>query len=122
MQGLDHKHDEIVDLEKRLKKLEEQFDVLKSMADPDRTPFRYACLEANMDADQMDRTVALLNKASATMMTNEPMNWDEFRGDLYAIVPQQKKNPEFPKSIIEALHKKFKYDRLYEHFKGSWKE
>jgi hypothetical protein len=103
-------------LEKRLQKLEQQFEILKTIVDHDNQPFMCACLEADMDIDQMDQALALITKAEATIGTEKPMKYTEFVEKLYEIVPSQKNNPDLPKDLIKTLNKQFRFNRIYDYF------
>lgn len=104
-------------LSKRVAKLEQRVNLLVSIADFETYPVICTCLEADMDADQIDKVVEIINKAEHSLNTKKPMSYSQFEKSILEIVPTQKSNPEFVKNLIRAMAKRDKFYRGYEHFK-----
>jgi hypothetical protein len=101
----------------RVKKLEHKVDLLSSIADYEKHPFIFTCLEADMDTNQVDATLALITKAENSLRTENCITYGQFGNELCKIVPAQKHNPEFVTCILNALHDEDKFSGLYEFFK-----
>jgi hypothetical protein len=98
-----------IDFDVRLKKLESQVSLLASIADCERYPFICVCIEAGMDASQVDSVLALVTKVENLLIAGKPMSYIQFEEELQLIVPSKKSNSEFSKSIIRTLNKENKF-------------
>lgn len=106
-----------VDLDNRVRKLEQKVELLISIADCEKHPFICACLEADMDTDQVDKALDLISRAEHSLKAQNPMNFSKFEQEIFVIVPAQKGNREFAKSLLRALYSKDRFIGLYEKFK-----
>ena len=114
--AIENKQD-IDSLAKRIEKLEQKVGLLVSIADNNKYPFIYKCLEADMTADQVDRTLVLINKAEQSFRTKNPVSYAQFEKELLEIVPSQKRNADFTKELIRALVKKDQFYKGYKRFR-----
>ena len=98
-----------MELNDRLRKLEDKVALLVSVADCDKFPFVCVCLDADLDITQLDRLLALISKVEASMVTAKPISFAVFEAELQLIVSSKKGDSEFAKSIIRALNKENKF-------------
>jgi chitinase len=105
-------------IEERVTKLENKIALLTSIADSDRHPFICACLDADLDVEQVDRILALITKVENTNIAGTPVSYSKFEADLKAIVPSKVNDAEFAKTIIKALNKENKFIIIAKKFKA----
>ena len=98
-----------MDLEARIRKLEDKVALLVSISDCDTYPFVCVCLDADLDITQMDRILVLISKVENSMIVGNPISYTQFEAELHAIVPSKKGDSEFAKSIVRALNKENKF-------------
>jgi len=100
---------DLIEVNDRLRRLESQVSLLASIADCEKYPFICACIDAGMDASQVDNVLSLVTKVENLLIAHKPTSYIQFEEELQLIVPSKKGNSEFAKSIIRALNKENKF-------------
>ena len=105
------------ELENRVKHLEERVKMLVNLADPEKHPFTFLALEANLTHSQVEPIFKLMEKAENSLRTGNPMNHGVFEGRVYEIVPTKNGDYHFAEAIVATLNDTQQYSDVYKHMK-----
>lgn len=110
----------IEELEKRVQLLEERVKMLVEIADYDKHPFTYICLEHGLTEAQIKEIFDLMDEVGKAIFDKKtPMSHHEFEERVYQIVPSEKGNYHFAESIVATLNQTGQYTEVYQHMKKS---
>jgi hypothetical protein len=113
-------------VEERLRALESQVEDLKekqtrllTLTEPDRHPFMYLTLEANLTRSQVDAIFNLMDEAERSLSSSTPMGHAEFERRVYEIVPSRTGDYHFAEDIVRTLNDSNQYTTVYNHMRSS---
>lgn len=96
-------------IEERIKRLENKVALLASVTDCDKHPFICACLDADMDTEQVDKILALITKVVNSIGAANSISYSQFEEEIKVIVPSKANDSQFVKKIIKTLNKENKF-------------
>jgi hypothetical protein len=103
-------------LEERVKHLEDQIDMLITIADDEKKPFIYLALESGLSHDQVKKILDLMDNVRTSLKT-KPMGHVKFESEIFKIVPSHDGDYKFAETIILTLNDEHRYTDVYQHMK-----
>jgi len=108
---------EVNELKKRIEFLEERVRMLRSIADPERHPFTYLALEADLRRSQVDDIFRLMDEVRLSLKMGTPISHHIFESRIYEIVPSRNGDYHFAESVVRTLNDSNQYTDVFEHMK-----
>ena len=110
---------QVRELSDRIAQFETQVGRLRSLADMDREPFTYLCLEADLTERQETQILDLMEEAYKSLKEPSPMGPHDFERRVYQIVPSHDGNYGFAATIVSTLHRQKQWREVFEHMKAN---
>ena len=104
-------------LEKRIRRLEFQIELLREFIVSDINPFIYLVLETGLTEDQYEAILDLMEETLQGIMNGNPMGHGEFEQRVYEIVPSRRGDYHFAESIVRTLKEGTRWEAVYKHMK-----
>ena len=109
----------IIELEEKVKHLEERIEMLSSIADFEKHPFIFTALEYKLNRDDVKKIYGLMEFYRKRISDGATITHSEFERELYKEIPSLKGNVLFAKSIVMTLNDEKLYTEVYEELKKS---
>ena len=106
-------------LESAVEDLREKQQRLLTVTDPQRHPFTYLTLEANLTGAQVKAIFSLMDEAERSVSTRQRMHHAEFERRVYGIVPSRAGDYHFAEDIVRTLNDSNQYTSVYNHMRTS---
>jgi hypothetical protein len=106
-------------LESEVEELKEKQGRLLTLTDPQRHPFTYLTLEANLTRPQVESILNLMDETERSLSTSQPMHHVEFERRVYEIVPSRAGDYHFAEDIVRTLNDSNQYTSVHNHMRTS---
>jgi hypothetical protein len=105
------------DHEARISQLEHRVKQLMSLVEPERHPFTFHAMEADLSREQVDEIFDLMDDTRERIKSGNPPSHHEFEGRIYQIVPSRDGDYHFAEGVVRTLAKTNQYEDVFDHFK-----
>jgi hypothetical protein len=101
----------------RISHLEYRIKQLMSLVDPEREPFTYHAMEADLTQEQVNKILDLMDETRERIKSGSAPSHHEFEGSIYDIVPSHDGDYHFAEGIVRTLDKTGRYEDVFKHYK-----